>query len=75
MRRVLQEFMDTARQSLPLLRGLPAPLIQAINKNDPEELQRIFRSGAVHALLTLDVLHRHWKCDHAAHDGYSMICC
>ena len=42
-----------ARQNLPMLSGLPAPLVQAINKNDPEELQRIFRSGAVHALSVL----------------------
>ena len=39
----LQVFIDVARQNLPLLSGLPAPIVQAINKNDPEELQRIFR--------------------------------
>lgn len=39
----MQEFIDVARQNLHMLSGLPAPLVQAINKNDPEELQRIFR--------------------------------
>ena len=53
-RGVLQEFMEVARQNMPMLSGLPAPLLRAINKNDPDELQRIFRSGAVHALLPYD---------------------
>ncbi|CAL5223189.1 g5664 [Coccomyxa viridis] len=44
----VQEFIEMARQNLPMLSGLPAPLVQAINKNDPEELQRIFRQIHAH---------------------------
>ena len=45
----MQEFIEAARQNLPLLSGLSAPLMQAINKNDPEELQHIFRCAAAHS--------------------------
>ena len=47
----MQEFIEVARQNLPLLSGLPAPLMQAINKNNPEELQRIFRCAAAQTEL------------------------
>ncbi len=49
--RAMQEFMDVARQNLPMLSGLPAPLMQALNKNDPEELQRIFRCECLIGIL------------------------
>ena len=35
--------MELARQSPQLIGGLPEPMVQAINRNDTEELQRIFR--------------------------------
>ena len=38
-----QAFMELARQSPQLIGGLPEPMVQAINRNDTEELQRIFR--------------------------------
>ncbi len=69
-----QEFMEVARQNLPMLSGLPAPLLQAINKNDPEELQRIFRSGAVHALLASHILHWQRHRDALPHDGCVIGC-
>ena len=39
----MQAFMELARQSPQLIGGLPEPMVQAINRNDTEELQRIFR--------------------------------
>ncbi len=42
----MQEFINLARQNEPLLSSLPAPLMQAINKSDPDELQHLFRCAA-----------------------------
>ena len=39
----VQAFMELARQSPQLIGGLPEPMVQAINRNDTEELQRILR--------------------------------
>ena len=35
--------MELARQSPQLIGGLPEPMVQAINRDDTEELQQIFR--------------------------------
>ena len=42
----MQAFMELARQSPQLIGGLPEPMVQAINRSDAEELQRIFRCTA-----------------------------
>ncbi|CAK0784745.1 hypothetical protein CVIRNUC_007949 [Coccomyxa viridis] len=44
----IQAFMELARQSPQLIGGLPEPMVQAINRNDTEELQRIFRQIQAH---------------------------